>query len=72
MEHPDHNAFAEMHRRREHLRRLAVAKRIANAIALVCALLLIGTLVGMLIGMAMTTAEAMPAFLADAQIRARG
>ena len=68
MEHPDHNAFAEMHRRREEIRRLAVAQRIAKGFALIGVLLL----VGMLIGMALTTAEAMPAFLADAAIRARG
>lgn len=64
----DHNAFFEMHRRREELRRRGVILMVLNAVAVIVALLVIGAL----IGMAMTTAEAMPAFLADAQIRARG
>lgn len=64
----DHNAFFEMHRRREELRRRGVILMVLNAAAVIVALLVIGAL----IGMAMTTAEAMPAFLADAQIRARG
>lgn len=64
----DHNAFFEMHRRREELRRRGVILMVLNAAAVIVALLVIGAL----IGMAMTTAEAMPAFLADAHIRARG
>jgi hypothetical protein len=68
MDHPDHNAFFEMHRRREQLRRRSVILLALNATAVIVALLVIGAL----IGMALTTAEAMPAFLADAATRARG
>lgn len=68
MEHPDHNAFFEMHRRREQLRRKMVILTVVHAALTVVVLLAIGAL----IGMALTTAEAMPAFLADAAIRARG
>lgn len=68
MEHPDHNAFFEMHRRREQLRRKVVILTVVHAVLTVAALLAIGAL----IGMALTTADAMPAFLAEAATRARG
>jgi hypothetical protein len=68
MDHPDHNAFFELHRRREQLHRKAVLISALNAAALIALLLTIGAL----IGMALTTAGAMPAFLADAALRARG
>ncbi|HCZ00147.1 MAG: hypothetical protein A3D16_12290 [Rhodobacterales bacterium RIFCSPHIGHO2_02_FULL_62_130] len=64
----DHNAFFEMHRRREELRRRSMILLALNAAAVIVALLVIGAL----IGMALTTAEAMPAFLAEAATRARG
>jgi hypothetical protein len=57
-----------MNRLRVEIRRIEYAQRMVKGIALIVT----GLIIGALIGMAMTTAEAMPAFLADAQIRARG
>jgi hypothetical protein len=67
MDHPDHNAFFELHRRREQLHRKAVLMSALNAAALIALLLTIGAL----IGMAVTTVAAMPALLSDAAIHAR-
>ena len=67
MDHPDHNAFFELHRRREQLHRKAVLMSALNAAAIIALLLTIGAL----IGMAVTTVAAMPALLSDAAIHAR-
>lgn len=67
MDHPDHNAFFELHRRREQLHRKAVLMSALNAAALIALLLTIGAL----IGMAVTTVAAMPALVSDAHEMAK-
>ena len=67
MDHPDHNAFFELHRRREQLHRKAVLISALNAAALIALLLTIGAL----IGIAVTTVAAMPTLLSDAHEMAK-
>lgn len=66
--HYAHPAFANLHRRRAKLRRLAIAQMIITT----AATLLAAVILGVLIGMAVTTAEAMPKLIADAHERAKG